>query len=97
MQEIRLALIQAGQKLAKFVKKEAKAAELEAKIRHMEQFAPILVKSLLNITKEPKTRRKSLEVGLKKILGRDTSELEAQLQKAEQVLDKQIEKDNYEN
>lgn len=97
MQEIRLALIQAGQKLAKFVRKEAKAAELEAKIRHMEQFAPILVKSLLNITKEPKARRKSLEVGLKKILGRDTSELEAQLQKAEQVLDKQIEKDNYEN
>lgn len=97
MQEIRLALIQAGQKLAKFVRKEAKAAELEAKIRHMEQFAPILVKSLLNITKEPKARRKNLEAGLKKILGRDTSELEAQLQKAEQVLDKQIEKDNYEN
>jgi DNA topoisomerase-6 subunit B len=97
MQEIRLALIQAGQKLAKFVKKEAKAAELEAKIRHMEQFAPILIKSLISISKEPKSRKKGLEIGLKKILGRDTNELEAELAKAEKVLDKQLEKDNYEN
>lgn len=97
VQEIRLALIQAGQKLAKFVKKEAKAAELEAKIRHMEQFAPILVKSLISISKEPKSRRKNLEIGLKKILGRDTNELEAELAKAEKILDKQIEKDSYEN
>lgn len=97
MQEIRLALIQAGQKLAKFVKKEAKAAELEAKIRHMEQFAPILVQSLLNISKEPKSRRKNLESGLKKILGRDTNELEKELEQAEKKLEKQMEKDKYED
>lgn len=96
IQEIRLALIQAGQKLSKFVKKEAKAAELEAKIRHMEQFSPILVKSLIGISKEPKSRRKNLEIGLKKILGRDTNELEAELQKAEKTLDQQIERDDYE-
>jgi DNA topoisomerase-6 subunit B len=96
LQEIRLALIQAGQKLAKFVKKEAKAAELEAKIKHMEQFAPILVKSLINISKQPKSRKAGLEKGLKKILGRDTTELEAQLVKAEEILEKQKEKDNYE-
>lgn len=96
LQEIRLALIQAGQKLAKFVKKEAKAAELEAKIRHMEQFAPILVKSLLSISKQPKNRRTNLEKGLKKILGRDTTALEEQLVKAEEILEKQKEKDGYE-
>lgn len=96
MQEIRLALIQAGQKLSKFVKKEAKAAELEAKIKHMEQFAPILISSLLKISKEPKTRKKSLESGLRKILGRDTLEIEKQLEQAEEKLEQQINKDTYE-
>lgn len=96
LQEVRLALIQAGQKLAKFVKKESKAAELEARIRHMELFAPILVESLLNITKEPKSRRKKMEAGMKKILGRDKDVLEEELKVAEKRLEKQMEKDSYE-
>lgn len=96
MQEIRLALIQAGQKLSKFVKREAKAEDLEAKIRHIEQFMPIFVESLLKISKEPKTRRDKLEKGLKKILGRDTQEAKAQLAKAEEVLEKHKEKEEYE-
>lgn len=96
MQEIRLALIQAGQKLSKFVKREAKAEDLEAKIRHIEQFMPIFVESLLKISKEPKTRRDKLEKGLKKILGRDTQEAKAELAKAEEVLEKHKEKEDYE-
>lgn len=96
MQEIRLALIQAGQKLSKFVKKEAKAADLEAKIRHIEQFVPILIESLIKIGKQPASRKKKLDQGLKKILGRDTQEAKAELAKAEEILEKHKEKNDYE-
>src|SRR4029078_12004256 len=43
VKEIRRALVQSGQKLSKHIRKEAKANELEEKIRHIEQFGPILV------------------------------------------------------
>ncbi len=91
VQEIRLALIQAGQKLSKFVKKEAKEADLEAKRQYIEQFSPILLDCLFDITKEPKSRRAKLEKGLKKILGRETSEAEVELEKHQAKIDKELE------
>jgi DNA topoisomerase-6 subunit B len=90
MQEIRLALIQAGQKLSKFVKKEAKEADLEAKRQYIEQFSPILIDCLFEITDEPKTRRAKIEKGLKKILGRDTDEMETELEKHQERIDKEL-------
>ena len=93
MQEIRLALIQAGQKLSKFVKKEAKEADLEAKRQYIEQFSPILVDCLFDITNEPKNRRSKIEKGLKKILGRDTDEMETELEKHQAKIDKEQQND----
>lgn len=92
--EIRLALIQAGQKLSKFVKKEAKEADLEKKRQYIEQFAPILISCLMDLTKAPNSRKVKAEKGLKKILGRDTDEAKESLEKAEAILEKHLEKEN---
>jgi DNA topoisomerase-6 subunit B len=75
--ELRKALIQAGQKLFKHIRKEQKALDLEKKIRHIEQFCPILIDGLCRITKTPDHKKKSAQEGLIKILGRDATLLEA--------------------
>lgn len=82
VEEIRRALIQAGQKLSRHIKKEAKEADLERKLAHIEQFGPILVESLVRITKSKPDRLKKAEEGLMKLLGRDSKDAEAELDHA---------------
>jgi DNA topoisomerase-6 subunit B len=89
VEELRLALIQAGQKLSKHIRREAKANELEEKIRHIEQFGPILVEGLCRITKAPDARKKKAEEGLLKLLGRDAKATEQELEQAHAVLEVQ--------
>ncbi len=93
VEEIRRALMQAGQKLSRHIKAEGKAADLERKISHMEKFGPILVQYLAKILGAPKARTERAEVGLKKLLGRDASSAEAELEQAtsklQQLKDKQ--------
>ncbi|KYG62246.1 DNA topoisomerase VI subunit B [Bdellovibrio bacteriovorus] len=84
--EIRLALIQAGQRLSRHIKKEVKEADLERKLAHIEQFGPILVEGLARIIKAPEARKKKAEEGLKKLLGRDSEEAIADLEAAESKL-----------
>ncbi len=84
--EIRLALIQAGQKLSRHIRKETKEADLERKLAHIEQFGPILVESLVNITKSSDARRKKAEEGLMKLLGRDTKSAAEELDEAQTKL-----------
>ena len=93
VEEIRRALIQAGQKLSKHIRKEEKANELEEKIRHIEQFGPILVEGLARISKASDARKLRAEEGLKKILGRDARATEQELKKASDRLDDQLAKD----
>lgn len=89
VEEIRRALIQAGQKLSKHIRREVKENELEEKIRHIEQFGPILVEGLCRITKAPETRKKKAREGLLKLLGRDAQATEKELVAAHEVLEKQ--------
>lgn len=84
--ELRLALIQAGQKLSKHIRRESKENELEEKMRHIEQFCPILVDGLCRITKAPDSRKKKAEEGLVKLLGRDARTTEKELAEAHAVL-----------
>ncbi|MBK9321920.1 MAG: DNA topoisomerase VI subunit B [Bdellovibrionaceae bacterium] len=84
--EIRLALIQAGQKLSRHIKKEFKEADLERKLAHIEQFGPILVESLARIVGASDARKKKAEEGLKKLLGRDSEAAIADLEEAESKL-----------
>ncbi len=89
VEEIRRALIQAGQKLSKHIRREVKANELEEKIRHIEQFCPILVDGLCRITEASAARRKKAEDGLVKILGRDAHVTKTELDEAHAVLEAQ--------
>jgi DNA topoisomerase-6 subunit B len=92
VEELRLALIQAGQKLSKHIRREEKANELEEKIRHIEQFGPILVEGLCRITKAPDSRKKKAEEGLLKLLGRDAHATKKELEEAHAVLEAHIAK-----
>lgn len=83
VEEIRRALIQAGQKLSRHIKREVKEADLERKIAHIEQFGPILVDSLVHITRSSASRKKKAEEGLMKLLGRDTNVAAAELEEAD--------------
>ncbi len=86
--EIRRALMQAGQKLSRHIRAEHKAADLERKLSHIEKFGPILVQGLARIVGAPKSRELKAEEGLAKLLGRDTSSAEAELEVAESKLKK---------
>jgi DNA topoisomerase-6 subunit B len=92
VEELRRALIQAGQKLSKHIRKESKANELEEKIRHIEQFGPILVEGLCRITSASAARKKKAEDGLLKLLGRDANVAKKALDEAHAVLEEQKEK-----
>ena len=93
VEEIRRALIQAGQRLSKHIRREAKANELEEKIKHIEQFCPILVEGLCRITNAPDSRKKKAEEGLTKLLGRDAHVTQKELEKAHAILEAQKEAD----
>ena len=57
VEELRRALMQAGQKLSRHIKREDKAADLERKRAHIEKFGPILVEGLAKITGASKARK----------------------------------------
>lgn len=94
VEEIRRALMQAGQKLSRHIKKEFKEADLERKLAHIEQFGPILVESLVRITKSNESRKKKAEEGLRKLLGRDSEAAIADLEEAHGKLKAQKARDN---
>lgn len=80
--ELRLAFIQCGQKLGAHIRREAKMADMERKLQHIEQFAPILVKGLCRIVGAKEGREKKAMEGLAKILGRDSKEAHLELKEA---------------
>jgi len=86
VEEIRRALMQAGQKLSRHIRREDRANDLERKLQHIEKFAPILVEGLARIIKAPQSRKLKAEEGLKTLLGRDTEAAEEKLQDAESKL-----------
>ena len=88
-EEVRLALINCGQKLAKFVKKEAKEEDLERKRQYIEMFAPILIDCLFDLSGQPKSRRNNIEKGLAKLLGRDTDDAKMALEKENDKIEKE--------
>jgi DNA topoisomerase-6 subunit B len=89
VEEIRRALMQAGQKLSRYIKAESKAADLEEKIRYIEQFGPILVEGLARITKAKEDQKKRAREGLMKLLGRDAASAEKEVSEANKKLEEQ--------
>lgn len=94
VEEIRRTLIQAGQKLSRYIKAEDKANDLEEKIRYIEQFGPILVEGLARITGAKEDQKKRARDGLMKLLGRDASSAEKELTEANKKLEIQKAKDS---
>lgn len=92
VEEIRRTLIQAGQRLSKYIRREAKEADLEKKRQHIEMFAPILVDGACRITKSPHKRREKALEGLAKILGRDEALAEKELKEATQHAEEALQK-----
>jgi DNA topoisomerase-6 subunit B len=88
VEELRRALMQAGQKLSRHIRRETKAEDLERKIRHIEQFGPMLVEGLMRITGASAARKKKAEEGLRTLLGRDAQDAENQLEEADSRLAK---------
>jgi DNA topoisomerase-6 subunit B len=86
IEEIRRALMQAGQKLSRHIRREGKEADLERKLAHIEQFGPILIEYLGKITGAKDVRKKKAEEGLKKLLGRDAQAAQKDLSEAEMRL-----------
>ena len=64
VEEIRRALMQAGQKLSRHIRRENKEADLERKIAHIEQFGPILVDGLVRISGAKPARKAKAEEAL---------------------------------
>ncbi len=93
VEEIRRALMQAGQKLSRYINAENKAADLEEKRRYIEQFGPILVEGLARITNAKEETKKRAREGLMKILGRDANETAKELTVANEKLKVQRTKD----
>lgn len=93
VEEIRRALMQAGQKLSRHIKSEMKEADLERKLAHIEQFGPILVEKLVSIAGANAARKKKAEEGLRKILGRDSDEAINALEEAQNKLAAQKQKE----
>lgn len=93
VEEIRRALMQAGQKLSRHIRKEEKEADLERKLSHIEQFGPILVEGLVRIVGANKERKLRAEEGLRKLLGRDSKDAMKELEEAEGKLAAQKKKD----
>lgn len=91
VEEIRRALMQAGQRLSKHLKRESRAEELENRIQHIQQFAPILVEGLCRIVKAPDARKARAKEGLLKILGRDAESAERELSEAHEKLEEHLE------
>lgn len=86
VEELRRAMIQAGQKLSRHIRREVRANDLEEKLRYIEQFCPILVDGLCRITKAPDQRKKRAEEGLVKILGRDAKEAQQEFEAADAIV-----------
>lgn len=97
VEEIRRALMQTGQKLSRHIKREAKAADLERKLQHIEKFGPILVNGLIQITGANEKRKEKATQGLEKILGRDTNVAEKELEVAESRLQILKQKEGFES
>ena len=82
VEELRRTLIQVGQRLSRHIRKEEREADLEEKLRHIEQFGPILVNTLCRILNAPDSRKQRANEGMTKLLGRDVNVAKKELKDA---------------
>ncbi len=87
VEEIRLALMQTGQKLKKHIRKEKNTEDLLRKKQYIEKFAPILICKIKDITGAGKAEIEKGKKGLYAILSKDALEAEKALGEAQMQLE----------
>ena len=87
VEEIRLALMQTGQKLKRHIRKEKNTEDLLRKKQYIEKFAPILIRKIKDITGASKKEMNKGEEGLYAILSKDAAEAEKALGEAQLQLE----------
>ena len=87
VEEIRLALMQTGQKLKRHIRKEKNTEDLLRKKQYIEKFAPILIRKIKDITGAAKKEMEKGEKGLYAILSKDAAEAEKALGEAQLQLE----------
>ena len=87
VEEIRLALMQTGQKLKKHIRKEKNTEDLLRKKQYIEKFAPILIRKIKDITKASSAEIRKGEKGLYAILSKDAKAAEKALGEAQLQLE----------
>ncbi len=92
VEEIRKALMQAGQKISRFLNKEAKERELETKTQHIEKFGPILVDTLCRILDASQARKELASEGLNRLLRSESKDALKELEKVEEKLETHLSK-----
>lgn len=88
VEEIRLCLMQAGQKLRRHIRKEKSTADLLRKKEYIEKFAPILIRKIKDITGASPVEIAKGEKGLLAILSKDTNKVKKALDEAKLQLEK---------
>lgn len=84
--EIRYALMQAGQKLKKHIRTEKNTEDLFKKKEYIEKFTPILMRKIKDISGASKADILKAEQGLRAILSKDTKKAEKALGEAQLLL-----------
>ena len=87
VEEIRLSLMQSGQKLKKHIRKEKNTEDLLRKKEYIEKFAPILIRKIKDITGASKAEMAKGEKGLYAILSKDAAKAEKALGEAQLQLE----------
>ena len=87
VEEIRLALMQTGQKLKRHIRKEKNTEDLLRKKQYIEKFAPILIRKIKDITGASKKEMDKGEEGLYAILSKDAAAAEKALGEAQLQLE----------
>ena len=87
VEEIRLALMQTGQKLKRHIRKEKNTEDLLRKKQYIEKFAPILIRKIKDITGASKAEIDKGEKGLYAILSKDAVKAEKALGEAKLQLE----------
>ena len=95
VEEIRLALMQTGQKLKKHLRKEKHTEDLIRKKEYIEKFAPILIRKIKDITGASKKEIEKGKEGLYFILSKDAAKAEKALGEAQLQLEQMKEKRKY--
>ena len=92
IQEIRLALQEAGRRLSRYIKKKVRISEEIKKRSYIEKYIPHIARSIVEILGLPETEGELLELKLKELLEKKRGKIVEEKHIGEGKLDEDLEK-----